>query len=908
MGGRVRAACILTVLLAVGVARVGAQGAIQYVYDAVGRLIAVIDTSGDTATYTYDAVGNILSIGRHASSQVTVISFAPPKGPVGATVTIFGTGFSATANQNTVTFNGTAASVTSASATQLVVAVPSGATNGAIGVTAPAGSASSAASFVVTAGSTTPTITSFSPTIGVAGTSVTVNGTNFEATAGNDRTQFNTTLASVTSATTTALTAAVSPFTGSGHISVSTPNGTAVSTADFIVPPTPYTATDVESAGRIAFNTSTTVSVSTSGKIALKLFDGTAGHRISLVGTNGMSGQIFGCDVTVTILNPNGTLLSTPTCMESEGYIDTLTLRTSGTYTIEVDPAGSATGSVTLKLYDFTADVTGTITPSGSSVTFTTAIPGQNGIYTFSETAGHRISLLGTNGMLGQLFLACDVNVTIRQPDGSPLGSTCMEGGGYIDTMTVPTTGTYTIQVDPQGWSVGNLTLNLYDVPAEVSGSITPGGSAVTVTMSTPGQNGALTFTGTVGHRISLLGTNGMFGQIFGCDVNVTILKPDSSVLVPATCTESSGYVDVTALASSGTYTIQIDPVSQATGSVTLTLYDVPSDVTGTIVPNGSSVTVTISAPGQNAALTFSGTSGHRVSLRGVNGMSGQVFGCDVTATILKPDTSVLAGPTCMEGSGFMDVTALPTTGTYTIAIDPAGSATGSLTLTLYDVPADASATITPGGSAVPITMATPGQNGSLTFSGISGHRVSLAGSGWTSGQVFGCDVNVAIINPDTSVLAGSTCMEAGGFIDVRTLPATGTYTITVDPVDIATSSLTLTLYDVPADASGSVSIGGSAATVTTSTPGQNGAVTFTGTASQQVTVHVTNNPWTSLFSGPTLKLLDTNGSTVLTSTTSSNSSFNLSTVTLPSSGTYTIVIDPADVLTGSINVSVTSP
>jgi hypothetical protein len=150
--------------------------------------------------------------------------------------------------------------------------------------------------------------------------------------------------------------------------------------------------------------------------------------------------------------------------------------------------------------------------------------------------------------------------------------------------------------------------------------------------------------------------------------------------------------------------------------------------------------------------------------------------------------------------------------------------------------------------------------------------------------------------------------MEAGGFIDVRTLPATGTYTITVDPVDIATSSLTLTLYDVPADASGSVSIGGSAATVTTSTPGQNGAVTFTGTASQQVTVHVTNNPWTSLFSGPTLKLLDTNGSTVLTSTTSSNSSFNLSTVTLPSSGTYTIVIDPADVLTGSINVSVTSP
>src|SRR5689334_5659266 len=45
-------------------ASLAAQSPIQYVYDEIGRLIAVIDRSGDTATYTYDAVGNILSIGR----------------------------------------------------------------------------------------------------------------------------------------------------------------------------------------------------------------------------------------------------------------------------------------------------------------------------------------------------------------------------------------------------------------------------------------------------------------------------------------------------------------------------------------------------------------------------------------------------------------------------------------------------------------------------------------------------------------------------------------------------------------------------------------------------------------------------------------------------------------------------
>ena len=45
----------------------------------------------------------------------------------------------------------------------------------------------------------------------------------------------------------------------------------------------------------------------------------------------------------------------------------------------------------------------------------------------------------------------------------------------------------------------------------------------------------------------------------------------------------------------------------------------------------------------------------------------------------------------------------------------------------------------------------------------------------------------------------------SGGFIDARTLPADGTYTLVVDPQGTATGSATLTLYDVPPDASGSI-------------------------------------------------------------------------------------------------------
>jgi hypothetical protein len=113
---------------------------------------------------------------------------------------------------------------------------------------------------------------------------------------------------------------------------------------------------------------------------------------------------------------------------------------------------------------------------------------------------------------------------------------------------------------------------------------------------------------------------------------------------------------------------------------------------------------------------------------------------------------------------------------------------------------------------------------------------------------------------------------------------------------------VTLNLYDV-VDYSGTTSIGGGAVAVSLSVPGQNGQLTFSGTASQQVTVRMTGNMMVTV----TIKLLKPDG-TVMTMTTSSSSNFNLAQQTLPVTGTYTVVIDPSTSNTGSINVSVTSP
>ena len=768
----------------------GAQTPVRYVYDDLGRLIGVIDQNGDAATYNYDAVGNLLSIGRTAASTVSVIAFAPASGSIGTTVTITGTAFSATPASNSVTFNGTAAVVSTASANELVVTVPSGATTGTISVTSPLGSATSTGTFTVTSGSLAPTITSFTPTSGLAGASVTVNGTNFDTVLPNDRTRFNATFAAPSGATSTTISTPVPANTGSGHISVATPYGTAVSTDDFIIPPPGYAVADVQVSGRIPFATATTATISTVDKIGLMLFDSSPGHRVSLNGTNGASGHIFGCDIFVSILNPNTTSYAAPTCMESAGFIDATATPVTGTYTIVIDPADTVTGAVTLTLYDVPPDEGGTITPGGSAVTVTTSTPGQNGALTFSGTAGQRVSVQGTNGMTGQIAFACDVFVSILKPDSSTLAAaTCMEGSGFIDAITLPTTGTYTVKVDPAAVAVGSLTLALYSVPSDVTGTITAGGSSVTVTTTTPGQNGVLTFSGTAGQRVSVQGTNGMTGQIaFACDVFVSILKPDSSTLAAATCMEGSGFIDAITLPTTGTYTIKVDPAAVAVGSLTLALYSVPSDVTGTITAGGSSVTVTTTTPGQNGALTFSGTAGQRVSVQGTNGMTGQVaFACDVFVSILKPDSSTLAAATCMEGSGFIDAITLPTTGTYTIKVDPAAVAVGSVTLALYSVPADATGSVTIGGSSLTLTTTTPGQNANATFAGTSSQQVTVHLTSNSMGSVI-----VKLLKPDGTQLALTTSSAASFNLATQTLPTTGTYTIVVDPGGAASGSITV--------------------------------------------------------------------------------------------------------------------
>jgi hypothetical protein len=101
----------------------------------------LVDGSGNVVAYIYDQDGDITSVTTTQPAGVAIYRVAPNSGSQGGSVTIYGIGFSSTPSQDTVTFNGTPATVTSATTTTISTTVPSGATTGPVAVTAPNGSA-----------------------------------------------------------------------------------------------------------------------------------------------------------------------------------------------------------------------------------------------------------------------------------------------------------------------------------------------------------------------------------------------------------------------------------------------------------------------------------------------------------------------------------------------------------------------------------------------------------------------------------------------------------------------------------------------------------------------------------------------------------------------------------------------
>jgi hypothetical protein len=417
------------------------------------------------------------------SPTPSITSFTPTGGEIGSTVTITGTNFSTTPANNEVKFGTVAATVTNATATSLTTTVPAGAVTGKISVTVNSKTAISAPDFTV---NFTPSISSFTPTSGVAGTSVTISGTNFSTTASQNTVRFNGVSATVTAATATSLTVTVPSATATGKITVQVGTLTATtSSTDFQIIPaitsfSPASGTVGTSVTITGTNFSTTAasnivkfngtsavvssasassltavvpSGASTGKITVEVASQTATSATDFTVTlpvviiTGFSPLQGAVGSTVTISGNNFSTTPANNIVKFNGVVTTVTNASQSTLTVTV-PVGATTGAITVQVGSQT--VTSSTSFTIPAPTITSFTPIQGGVGTIIVLSGSNFSPIltenvvkfgGTSGQTAEVIQASTTSLTVRVPVGATTGGISV----VTSSNAAPLTSTFTV-------------------------------------------------------------------------------------------------------------------------------------------------------------------------------------------------------------------------------------------------------------------------------------------------------------------------------------------------------------------------------------------------------------------------------------------------------------------------------
>jgi len=135
-------------------------------------------------------------------------------------IIIYGSNFSSAAAENLVSVNGTAATVTKTTTSAITTTMPAGATIGGGEVTVTTNNLTSAAHPITVTEPVIPVIISIDPTSGKVGGVVTITGTDFSTTPGENTVSFNGTQATVTASSATSITTSVPVGATTGDVTV----------------------------------------------------------------------------------------------------------------------------------------------------------------------------------------------------------------------------------------------------------------------------------------------------------------------------------------------------------------------------------------------------------------------------------------------------------------------------------------------------------------------------------------------------------------------------------------------------------------------------------------------------------------------------------------------------------------
>jgi len=265
----------------------------------------------------------------------------------------------------------------------------------------------------------------------------------------------------------------------------------------------------------------------------------------------------------------------------------------------------------------------------------------------------------------------------------------------------------------------------------------------------------------------------------------IRLLAADSHEVASGCIINGQGEIDGTVLPADGTYTILLAP-GGATGNTAVRLLRI-TDQQAAITPDGPRVTARITQPGVISRFTFTANAGQRVYVAVPS--STLESRCGVLR-LLDPEGHELMSGCIINHVGYIDTVEAPAGGQYTIVVDPDGASVGQAQVNLV-FPTAQNQSINIDGGTLTAGLKKPGSIATFTFEANAGQRVFIDLP--QSDLPSQCGL-LTLRTPDNSVIGSGCVINHVGNLndDGVVLPASGTYTIKLDPGGADTGSTTI--------------------------------------------------------------------------------------------------------------------
>jgi len=544
----------------------------------------------------------------------------------------------------------------------------------------------------------------------------------------------------------------------------------------------------------------------------------------------------------------------------------------------------------------------------GSTQTGTIGSAAQKNTYTFTASAGDvfDFTVTATSGNLSpeiQLYNSAGVLIT------SAANYLCSGSTIELNTVKIPASGPYTLDIsDCSDTNTGNYTLYSQRINNPVGASDLSFGQTVAGAIAAAAQSNTYTFSANAGDQVdfTLTASSGSLSP------KIRIYAESTGTLAASAanylCSGSTIELNTVKIPVTGTYTVLVGDCSD-TNTGTYDIYAQRTDNPGQpFVPllPGQTQTGAISLPAQSNTYTFSANAGDvldftMVTTSGNLSPEFQLYNPDGTPNISA------ANYLCSGSTIELNTVTLKQKGTYTVLVGDC-SETNIGKYAIYSQRINNPVGIVvplPFGQTVAGAIASAAQSNTYSFSANAGDQVDFTVTA-TSGSL---SPKVRIYAESTGLLASSAAnyLCSGSTVELNTvmIPTTGTYIVLVgDCSDTNTGN-----YDIYSqrtnNPTGTVPVDwGQIQSGKISLPAQSNTYTFVGTANDVIDFTMVT---TSGNLSPKIQLYNPAGKPISSAANylCSGTTIEMSSVTLPTSGTYTVLVgDCSDTNTGNYNLT----